>query len=436
MDSTAFNEGLMRFLDASPTPFHAVAGMVDRLEAAGFRRLSMHEPWRLEPGGAWLATVNDSSLVAFTTGERAAVDDGLRIVGAHTDSPCLRIKPAPENLSEGSVRLGIEVYGGALLNPWFDRDLGLAGRVTWRDRGGSTGSSLVHLAGPVAVIPSLAIHLDREVNRQRSVNPQTDLQALLMQSAADGERPSLRNILLGHLHERRPDPGVAEVLDYELSLADCQPAALVGLNREYLASARLDNLLSCYCGLTALTASSRRHHAVLVCNDHEEVGSQSASGADGPFLTAVLERMCGGREAFQRIIHRSLMISADNAHAVHPNYADRHDPSHRPRLNGGPVIKVNAGQRYATSSVTAAAFRELCRRVEVPVQVMAMRSDMACGSTIGPITAAVTGIATVDVGVPQLAMHSIRELAGACDGPRMATVLTAFYDTDEALAVS
>lgn len=426
MNADAFNEGLLAFLSRAVTPFHAVAAMTETLQAAGFEALGEGDRWSLEPGGRYLLTRNGSSLVAFICGRVHGPGDGLRMVGAHTDSPCLMVKPNPDHTREGCYQLGVEVYGGALLNPWFDRDLSLAGRVSFARADGAVDSALLDLREPVAIIPSLAIHLDREANSSRKVNPQTDILPLLSLPGA-GEEPALRTLLAERLRHAGHD--VAEVLAFDLSLYDTQAPALVGLQREFIASARLDNLLSCYTGLQALLDCDGEQSALLVCNDHEEVGSVSAIGAQGPMLRSVLERLAGDAAAYGRLVERSLLVSADNAHAVHPNFADRHDGRHGPRLNGGPVIKQNANQRYASNSETSALFRQLAAREGVPVQSFVTRTDMACGSTIGPLTAAEIGVRTLDVGVPTYAMHSVRETAGSRDAHGLWRVLRAFYDT-------
>lgn len=421
-------QGLLDFLNASPTPFHATTSLAMRLEAAGYRHLDERAPWQTEAGGRYYVTRNDSSIIAFKLGKRPAVDGGIRLVGAHTDSPCLRVKPNPELQRQGFFQLGVEVYGGALLAPWFDRDLSLAGRVTYR-RDGKVESQLIDFYQPIAVIPSLAIHLNREANQGWAINPQNELPPILAQLASS-ETADFRALLAEQLameHDFNPDA----VLDYELSFYDTQSAAIVGLNQDFIASARLDNLLSCYAGLLALIESDDEETCVLVCTDHEEVGSCSACGADGPFLEQVLRRVLPGGDAFVRAIQRSLLVSADNAHGVHPNYADKHDGNHGPKLNAGPVIKINSNQRYATNSETAGFFRHLCLENEVPVQSFVVRSDMGCGSTIGPITASQLGVRTVDIGLPTFAMHSIRELAGSHDLEHLVKVLTAFYSSSD-----
>jgi aspartyl aminopeptidase len=424
MNQTEFNAGLLGYIDASPTPFHAVVTASQLLLAQGYTALDEREAWQLAPGGRYFVTRNGSSLIAFTLGEETLATSGVRIIGAHTDSPCLKVKPRPELKSQAYWQLGIEVYGGALLNPWFDRDLGLAGRVTLRDAAGRLVSRLVDIREPVACIPSLAIHLDREANDKRSINKQTHLPAIV---ARDGEDFDLRRELLARLAVDEPALAGGAVLDWELALFDLQPAAFVGWRREFIAAARIDNLLSCYTALAALCHGEGSGNRLVVLNDHEEVGSGSAAGARGTFLRAVLERLSGGGEAHARAMARSLLVSTDNAHGVHPNYADKHDANHGPKLNAGPVLKINHNQSYASNSETAAVFREACARAGVPLQSFVARGDMGCGSTIGPITAAVLGVRTVDVGVPTFAMHSIRELAGREDAWSLKQALGACF---------
>ena len=425
---TELNQGLIDFLKTSPTPFHATRSLAQRLEAAGYKRLDERDIWRSEGSGRFYITRNDSSLIAVKLGKRPLAESGMRMVGAHTDSPCLRVKPNPELHQQGFWQLGVEVYGGALLAPWFDRDLSLAGRVTYR-AAGKVESQLIDFQRPIAVIPNLAIHLNREANNGWEINKQLELPPILAQLAA-GEQREFRDLLAEQLSCEHGITADA-VLDYELSFYDTQAAAVIGLEGDFLSGARLDNLLSCFAGLQALLGSNNEESCVLVCTDHEEVGSSSACGADGPMLEQVLRRLMPSEDAYVRSIQRSLLVSADNAHGLHPNYQDKHDGNHGPLLNGGPVIKINSNQRYATNSETAGFFRHLCLTEEVPVQSFVTRSDMACGSTIGPITASHLGIRTVDIGLPTFAMHSIRELAGSHDLNHLVKVLTAFYGCAE-----
>ncbi|MBX9914435.1 MAG: M18 family aminopeptidase [Pseudomonadaceae bacterium] len=422
------NQGLIDFLKAAPTPFHATASLAQRLQAAGFVRLDERLSWEVEAGGRYYVTRNDSSIIAIQLGVQSPLEAGLRLVGAHTDSPCLRVKPNPELHKQGFWQLGVEVYGGALLAPWFDRDLSLAGRVTFR-RDGKVESQLIDFRKAIACIPNLAIHLNREANQGWTINPQTELPPILAQ-IANADVGDFRALLAEQLSLEH-DLNADAVLDYELSFYDTQAAAVIGLNDDFIAGARLDNLLSCYAGLQALLNANSEQTCVLVCTDHEEVGSSSACGADGPMLEQVLQRLLPAGDGFARCMQKSLLVSADNAHAVHPNYADKHDGNHGPKINAGPVIKINSNQRYATNSETAGFFRHLCLENEVPVQSFVTRSDMGCGSTIGPITASRLGVPTVDIGLPTFAMHSIRELAGSHDLAHLVKVLSAFYASPE-----
>jgi aspartyl aminopeptidase len=424
-DDEPFIDDFLDFLGASPTPFHAVSNMASRLDEAGFVRLREQDNWRLSDDMRYYVIRNGSSIVAFSnTGDPA---DGIRMTGAHTDSPCLKIKPRPVRVKNGYFQLSAETYGGVLLNPWFDRDLSIAGRVTLELSDGTIAQHLVNFERPIAVIPSLAIHLDKEANSSRSINAQTDILPVLMHAADDA--PAFRGLLSEQLGREHPDHAGADILDFELCLYDTQPPARTGLNREFITSARLDNLASCYVGLRAMIDHGHTLPSLLVCNDHEEVGSQSAAGADGPFLRDVINRWLGDRSGMTAAMNRSLLISADNAHGVHPNYSDRHDANHGPLLNGGPVIKVNHNQRYATNSETGGLFRAICARADIPVQSFVARTDMSCGTTIGPITAGEVGVKTLDVGIPQLAMHSIREICGARDPALLYRALRAFFDS-------
>ncbi|MFT5484664.1 MAG: aspartyl aminopeptidase [Halieaceae bacterium] len=422
------NKSLLEFLTAATTPFHAVVAMSERLLGAGFQRLREGEQWLIDPGNKYFTTRNDSSILAFVAGTDNPAKKGIRMLGAHTDSPCLRVKPQPELKDNGYWQLGVEVYGGALLNPWFDRDLSLAGRVSYVADEGILRSRLIDFRRPIAVIPSLAIHLDKGVNQNRSINPQTDLPPILAIAGGESEY-DFRQLLLAQLHREHPAEKCAEILEYEMHFYDTQAAAIIGLEDEFIASARLDNLLSCFVTIEALISTGTQHSALVVCNDHEEVGSVSAAGAQGPMLKSLLERWLPDAAIRAQALDNSMMISVDNAHGVHPNYADRHDGNHGPMLNGGPVIKMNNNQRYASNSETAAVFRHICAGADVPVQSFVVRSDMGCGSTIGPITAAGLGVRTLDVGVPTFAMHSIRELAGSSDTDNLARALSAYLST-------
>ncbi|MGJ8524946.1 putative M18 family aminopeptidase 2 [Halomonadaceae bacterium LMG 33818] len=440
MSSSAVLHRLFSFLNASPTPWHAVEVMAQRLSENGFTRLNEGESWSLSAGESYYVTRGDGALIAFRLPMKDLTD--FRMMGAHTDSPQLRLKPNALINSRDWWQLGIQVYGGALLNPWFDRDLGLAGRVHLR-RNGRIESLLIDTKRPIAVIPNLAIHMDREANSGRKINPQTQMAPIL--ASIEEEVGEDVHTFIKTLIEQQYGATEGDVLDFELGFYDTQQAALIGFREELYSSARLDNLLSCFCALEALLEADGTQGTMLVANDHEEVGSASVSGAQGTFLADVLARLSeqkgvgaqraaqanGAEETRVRLIQHSRLISCDNAHALHPNFADKHDASHGPRLNGGPVIKTNANQRYATSSQTAALFRDICQQNDVPVQDFVTRSDMGCGSTIGPITATQLGIPTLDIGLAQWAMHSIRETAGSKDPEFMIKALVGFCNRED-----
>jgi aspartyl aminopeptidase len=370
------------------------------------------------------------SIAAFVVGTAAPHEAGFRLIGAHTDSPNLRVKPVPDTRRAGYRQLAVEPYGGVLLHTWLDRDLSLAGRVTLRGDGGALSTRLCDFARPLLRIPSLAIHLDRTVNIDGlKLNAQTHMTPLLSVEDRDKPRSGLREALAAELSCEPHD-----VVSWDLCLYDTQPAALSGLQREFIHAARLDNLASCYSALQALCSASEPIAATcgIVLDDHEEVGSRSATGAASPFLENALVRVSeargGGRaDSEPRAIARSFLISADMAHAVHPNHSDKHEPGHRPLLGRGPVIKTNVNQAYASDAETSGRFAELCTQVDVVPQHFVVRSDLACGSTIGPISAGRIGIPTVDVGNPLLSMHSCREMAAADDVGAMQRVLDAFF---------
>lgn len=426
MEHIDLTQQLMNFLDAAPTPYHAVRKVKDQLVAHGFEGLQERESWQLKPGGKYFVARRDASILAFVYGTEPLTEDGLRIIGAHTDSPTLKVKPQPEKHSHGYLQLGIETYGGVLLNPWFDRDLSIAGRVTIKGAQGLE-HRLINFERAVAVIPSLAIHLDRGANENRTVNPQEHMRPLLMQS---GDTELKFRTLLAQELERAGLPVLeTDILDFDLNFYDVQRAALLGLEREFLASARIDNLLSCCAGLQALLNSSGKHSAVLALFDHEEVGSRSDIGADSNLLSAFIERLAPTPELRYRLLANSMLMSVDNAHGVHPSFPHKHDERHGPLLNHGPVIKVDANQSYATSSASAGFVRLLAEQAGVPLQSYVTRADMRCGSTIGPMTAAAVGLQTVDLGVPTFAMHSIRELAGSRDFGYLCTILEQYLES-------
>ncbi len=420
---------LLEFIRHSPTPYHAVESAILRLVAAGFAPLDPAASWSELAAGGYYVKQGDSALLAFAIPASRSVR-GFRIVGAHTDSPNLRLKPKPEYAKEGYLQFGVEVYGGALYT-WLDRDLSLAGRVITKGaRTAPLETHLVRFDEPLCRVAQLAIHLDREVNDKGLVlNRQEHLAPIFGLEGATGA--SLTSLLAPRL-------GVAAdaIVSMELMLHDVSPPAIGGASGEFIFSARLDNLAMSHAATAALARAAGRvdeHDVVplIALFDHEEIGSASAYGAEAPLLATVIERIVaskgGSRDAYHQVLARSLCISADMAHAVHPNYADRSEARHKVVMNGGPVIKVNSQQRYATCARTAALFEELCRREEIPVQRYVHRTDLPCGSTIGPITATRLGVRTVDVGNAMLSMHSAREMAGTQDPERMVRAMTAFF---------
>ncbi len=423
---------LLAFMARSPTPYHAVAEIARRLEAAGFRECRETDLWRLAPGDRRYAVRNEGSLVAFQVGGAPPAEGGFRIVCAHSDSPNLRLKPRPDVEAHGYRLYGVEPYGGALLHTWLDRDLSLAGRVTVRE-GEKTRIVLLDFGRPLLRVPNLAFHLQRDLpGAGLKLNAQTHLVPI----AGLEDAPPLAELVADELRAQQiADVAPEEVLAFDLMTYDTQPPAVAGIRGEFVQASRIDDLASCHAALTALLAAAGSPAAftrALVIYDHEEVGSRTAEGAAGPLLLGALERVVAGFErgepqALARALARSVLISADMAHAVHPNYADRHEPGHRPVIGRGPVLKVNANRSYASDARTSGLFAELCRRAGTEPQHFVSRSDVGCGSTIGPITAARVGIPTVDVGNPMLSMHSCREMAGTADVKPMIDVLGFFY---------
>lgn len=418
---------LLDFIDASPSPWHAVHTCESRLQTAGFSPLQETERWTLQSGDRHYVVRGGSSIIAFIVGSQPAAATGLRLIGAHTDSPGLRLKPKPAEEASGMIRLGVEVYGGPILATFADRDLSLAGRVNVRTPGGFA-TRLVRFAEPLLRLPNLAIHMNREVNENGlKFNKQTELPLLL--GVADDSKTESRF--------RQPiadilgvDP--ADLLTWELNAYDTQKGSLWGADREFIADSQLDNLASCHAALNALLAT-QNPAATCLCAffDHEEVGSESAAGAGGSFVQDVIGRLAASAaldtEDQRRLLARSFFISADMAHAWHPNFPAAYEPCHRVIVNAGPVIKSNANQRYSTSADTAARFMAICEKAGVPCQQYAHRTDLGCGSTIGPIVASRLGIASVDVGSPMWAMHSIRESAGVLDHSYMTAALSAAF---------
>ncbi|HEY7053116.1 MAG TPA: M18 family aminopeptidase [Mycobacterium sp.] len=416
MSNGASADGLGEFIDASPSPYHVCATVAERLTAAGYTELAEADRW---PAGGRYFTVRGGSVVAWNS--EGGVDRPFRVVGAHTDSPNLRVKQHPDRFVAGWQVVALQPYGGAWLNSWLDRDLGISGRLAVRD-GGATWQLLVRVDEPVLRVPQLAIHL-AEDRKSVKLDPQRHVNAVW--GTGQGARS-----FVGYMAERA-GVDVDDVLGADLMTHDVEPSRVIGANRDLLSAPRLDNQASCYAGLQALLAAEPNYHLpVLALFDHEEVGSMSDRGAQSNLLTTVLERIVlaqnGNREDYLRRLPSSVVASADMAHATHPNYPDRHEPGHLIEVNAGPVLKVQPNLRYATDGRSAAVFAAACAQAGVPLQRYEHRADLPCGSTIGPMTSARTGIPTVDVGAPQLAMHSARELMGTEDVAMYSAALQAF----------
>ncbi|MEY9967594.1 aspartyl aminopeptidase [Streptacidiphilus sp. MAP12-16] len=417
-------DDLIAYLQASPSPFHAVASAAERLEKAGFRQVEETAAWEGTAGGRYV--IRGGALIAWYIPEGATAATPFRIVGAHTDSPNLRVKPIPDTGAAGWRQVAVEIYGGVPLNTWLDRDLGLSGRLVLRD-----GSArLVQLDEALLRVPQLAIHLDRGVNDGMTLDKQRHLTPVW----------GLGRVTEGSLIEYVAqsaglDPG--GVVGWDLMVHDIQPPSYLGRDRELLAAPRLDNLLSVHAGTAALAAVAAGAKLpcipVLAAFDHEENGSESDTGAQGPLLGTVLERSVhargGSLEDRARALAGTVCLSSDMGHAVHPNYSERHEPGHQPMPNGGPILKVNVNNRYATNGVGRAVFAAACERAGVPWQTFVSNNSMPCGTTIGPITAARLGISTVDCGIAALSMHSARELCGADDPYLLASALRAFLES-------
>ncbi|XP_068665065.1 probable aspartyl aminopeptidase [Aristolochia californica] len=458
---------LVNFLNASPTAFHAVDEAKQLLKVAGFEHISERDDWKIECGKKYFFTRNYSTIVAFAVGRKYVSGNGFHIIGAHTDSPCLKLKPVSKVTKGGYLEVGVQTYGGGLWHTWFDRDLTVAGRLIIKSKKDDSVTylhKLVRIKEPVLRIPTLAIHLDRspntdgfKVHTHNHLVPllATAIKAELEKVAADnGSVNELKkSIATKNLDNKRHHPILLkllaaeagcepdEICDFELQLCDTQPSTVGGALREFIFSGRLDNLCSSFCSLKALIDSTSSQSSLdnevgirmLALFDHEEVGSNSAQGAGSPIMFDALSRITktfssSDFKLLEKAIQRSFLVSADMAHALHPNYMDKHEENHQPKLHGGLVIKNNANQRYATNAVTSFIFREIAERHNLPVQDFVVRNDMPCGSTIGPILASGVGIRTVDVGAPQLSMHSIREMCATDDVRHSYEHFKAFYE--------
>lgn len=429
----AHTDDLLAFLAASPTPYHAVSNAAARLEAAGFRQLSQAAAWERTDGGGFYA-IRGAAIIAWYLPEGTAAHAGFRVLGAHTDSPNLRVKPLPDTGSAGFRQVAVELYGGPLLNSWLDRDLGLAGRLVLR--GGD--AALVNVDRALMRVPQLAVHLDRGVN---DAGLQLDKQQHLTPTWGLG--PVVDGALI-EFAAKEAGAAASDVLGFDLMLHDVTPPTYLGRDFEMIAAPRMDNLVSVHAGVQSLIAAASAASGaasaggvpsavpVLAAFDHEETGSESDTGAGGPLLGAVLSRVVqaqlgGSADDYARALAATVVMSSDMSHAVHPNYPERHEPGHRPRLNGGPALKINVNQRYATDGLGRAIWTDVCERAGIPTQYFVGKNSMPCGTTIGPITAAKLGVTTFDVGITSLSMHSAREMGGADDPYLLASAAAAFF---------
>lgn len=422
---------LINFIDESPTAAHSVLTIKERLKNEGFIEVTESEKWKLKKQGKYYLTKNDSALIAFVIGNGDIEEDGFKLIGAHTDSPGFSIKAKPEMVSEGKyLKLNTEVYGGPILHTWFDRPLGIAGKVIVK---GSSPlkieTKFIKIDKPLLIIPSVAIHMNRNVNEGFKINPQKDTLPLLSLINEKFEK----NGYLVKLLAQELNIDSNEILSFDLGLYEIQNGCLIGLNEEFISIGRLDDLWMVYAGIKALIDSKDvKSTKVMVCNDSEEIGSRTAQGAASTLLSNTLERIAlsfeKDREDFLRALSNSIMISADLSHAVHPNAEEKHDPTHRPVLGGGPVLKIAVGGSYSTDASNGAIFKSICDYANIPYQLFFNRSDVRGGSTIGPITSTNLTIPVIDMGAPVLGMHSIRELATVEDNYNTVKLFTEFFN--------
>ncbi|TGY42273.1 M18 family aminopeptidase [Clostridium sartagoforme] len=422
---------LIDFLYTSPTAYHSVKTVKERLDSNGFSEVKESDKWDLQKDGKYYVIKNDSALIAFTVGNGELEEDGFKLIGAHTDSPGFRIKANPEMVAEGKyLKLNTEVYGGPLLYTWFDRPLGIAGKVSLKGKSPLKPEvKLVNINKPLLIIPSVAIHMNRSVNEGFAVNKQKDALPLL---ALINEKFEKNNYLVNAI-AKELNVEAESILGFDLGLYEIEKGSLTGINEEFISAGRLDDMWMVYAGIKALIDSkSNKSTKVMVCMDNEEIGSLTPQGANSALLLNILERIAlalgKDREELHRALANSIMISADLAHAVHPNAEEKHDPTNRPVLGNGPVLKTAASGSYSTDSYNAAIFEGLCSAANVPYQKFFNRSDVRGGTTIGPITSSLLTIPVMDMGAPLLSMHSIRELATVIDNVYSVKLFTEFFN--------
>ncbi|KAI9247475.1 peptidase M18 [Phascolomyces articulosus] len=438
----------IQFLNASPSPFHAVHEASRRLENAGFEKISERSAWQLKRKGKYYFTRNGSSIVAFVVGGKYRPGNGFSIVGAHTDSPCLKVKPISKKDKAGYLEVGVQLYGGGIWHTWFDRDLSVAGRVMVKKEDGTFQHTLARIEKPLLRVPTLAIHLDGSVNDAFKFNKENHLVPVLATAVksslnASSDQETKHHRALMDILSEDLQVALENIHDFELCLYDTQPATIGGAYDEFIFSARLDNLGMSYCSLMALVNTADQtaddsNIRVVSLFDNEEVGSTTEHGANSNLLPSTLKRIVAakidgkepptGKSSFELAMRNSMLVSADMAHALHPNYIEKYEENHRPAMHKGTVIKINANQRYATTAPTALILREIARRRNIPIQEFVVRNDSPCGSTIGPMLSAKLGLRTIDVGNPQLSMHSIREIGGVDDVPNGIRLLEAFFE--------
>ena len=422
---------LIDFIYESPTAYNAVETLKTWLTKEGFKEIKSSDKWKLKVQGKYFVEKNNSGLVAFEVGEGNVAEHGFKLIGAHTDAPGFRIKPSADMIAEKNyMKLNSEVYGGPILNTWFDRPLGLAGRVTLVSENPlKPVSKIININKPVMIIPNVAIHMNRDINNGVKINAQKDTLPLLALVNEEMEKDNfLLNLLASEMNVK-----VEDILDFELMPYEYQKGSIIGVNEDFISTGRLDNLAMIQAGTKALIDAKIKNGVnVMLCYDNEEVGSRTKQGADSPFFTEVLERIVlslgGNREDLFRAVANSFLISADLAHAVHPNAGEKHDPIVRPLMGKGPVIKIAASQSYSTDSESAAVYEMICRKAGVPVQRFVNRSDVRGGSTLGPIASSHLAVRTVDMGTAVLAMHSIRELGSVDDHVSCIKSFTEFYN--------